>query len=100
MLDNLPEAKNATAINFLQYTNAGRGIVWASYMHKGLVYTADRTRGVDVLRLTGGATAARRSGMAVRAPRSSARQRRFLARLARSYRADPVTAGICLLPRR
>src|SRR5687768_10636870 len=25
LLDNLPEAKNATAINFLRYTNAGQG---------------------------------------------------------------------------
>ena len=82
------------------YWRPDDGIVWASYMHRGFVYTADRTRGVDVLRLTGGATAARRSGTAVRAPRASARQQRFLERIARSYRADPVTAGICLLPRR
>ena len=33
------------------YWRPDDGIVWASYMHRGYVYTADRTRGVDVLRL-------------------------------------------------
>jgi hypothetical protein len=41
------------------YWRPDDGIVWASYMYKGYVYTADRTRGVDVLRLTSGASAAR-----------------------------------------
>ena len=36
------------------YWRPDDGIVWASYLHGGYVYTADRSRGVDVLRLTGG----------------------------------------------
>ena len=79
------------------YWRPDDGIVWASYMHRGYVYTADRTRGVDVLRLTGGAKAARAAGREVAAPAPSARQRRFLTRLAGQYRADPGTAGLCLL---
>jgi hypothetical protein len=79
------------------YWRPDDGIVWASYMHRGYIYTADRTRGVDVLRLSGGATAARSSGRQVRAPSPSARQRRFLARLATGYKVDPGTAGLCLL---
>jgi hypothetical protein len=79
------------------YWRPDDGIVWASYMHKGFVYTADRTRGVDVLRLTGSATAARASGREVFAPPASKRHRRFVARLAKSYKADPGTAGICFL---
>jgi hypothetical protein len=80
------------------YWRPDDGIVWASYMHKGLIYTADRTRGVDVLRLTSGAVAARGSGREVSAPPRSKRQQRFLARAAGGYRPDPLTAGICLLP--
>jgi hypothetical protein len=38
-------------------------IVWASYLHNGYIYTADRSRGVDVLRFAPGAsTAARAAG--------------------------------------
>jgi hypothetical protein len=48
-------------------------------------------------RLTGSATVARASGREVVAPPASKRQRRFLARLARSYKAEPGTAGICIL---
>jgi hypothetical protein len=81
------------------YWRPDDGIVWASYMHEGYVYTADRTRGVDVLRLTGGAAAARASGVEVSAPAASKRHRRFLARMAKRYKPDPSTAGICFLQR-
>jgi hypothetical protein len=66
-------------------------------MHNGYIYTADRTRGVDVLKLTGGAKAARKRGREVSAPAPSARQRQFLAQAASQYRSDPGTAGLCLL---
>ena len=79
------------------YWRPDDGVVWASYMHRGYIYTADRTRGVDVLRLTGGAKAARAAGREVSAPAPSGRQRRFLARLAAQYQLEPGTAGICLL---
>jgi hypothetical protein len=79
------------------YWRPDDGIVWASYLYEGYVYTADRTRGVDVLRLTGSAQAARAAGREVVAPPASKRHRRFLARLAKSYKADPGTAGICVL---
>jgi hypothetical protein len=82
------------------YWRPDDGIVWASYMHEGYVYTADRTRGVDVLRLTSGAAAARASGREVSAPPWSKRQRRFLARMAKDYKAEPATAGICFLQTR
>ena len=42
------------------YWRPDNGIVWASYNYKGYIYTADRTRGVDILKLTGGAKAAAR----------------------------------------
>jgi hypothetical protein len=79
------------------YWRPDDGIVWASYMHKGYVYTADRTRGVDVLRLTPSASAARRAGREVVAPSPSARQRRFAARVAQRYKRDPGTAWLCVL---
>ena len=81
------------------YWRPDDGIVWASYLHKGYVYTADRTRGVDVLRLTGGASAARSSGRDVAVAAPSARHRRFLARVATRFKPDPGTAFICLIER-
>jgi hypothetical protein len=79
------------------YWRPDDGVVWASYMHKGYVYTADRTRGVDVLQLTKGAKAARAARREVGARAPSRKQRRFLAKLAWQYRADPGTAGLCFL---
>ena len=79
------------------YWRPDDGIVWASYMHKGYVYTADRTRGVDVLRLTGGASAARSSGRDVAVAAPSARQRRFLARVATRFKPDPGTSFLCVI---
>jgi hypothetical protein len=69
-------------------------LVWASYFRNGYVYTADHVRGIDVLRLTRGASLAKHE---VRAKPMSAKQRAFLARLARTYRPDPATRGLCLL---
>jgi hypothetical protein len=79
------------------YWRPDDGVVWASYLHNGYVYTADRVRGVDVLELTKGAKKARAAGREVAARAPTRRQRRFLARLASQYRTDPGTAGICLL---
>ena len=72
-------------------------LVWASYFRGRYIYTADHVRGIDVLRLKSGAHHARSAKREVRAKPMSARQQRFLARLASTYRADPATRGLCLL---
>jgi hypothetical protein len=72
-------------------------LVWASYMHKGYVYTADHTRGIEVLRLTAGAKAAKAAKREVVAPAMSAKQRRFLASMSSRLKGDPATAGLCFL---
>ena len=74
-------------------------LVWASYFRKGYVYTADHVRGIDVLKLTSGAQLARASKREVVAKPMSRKHRRFLARQAWVYRADPATRGLCLLIR-
>ncbi len=79
------------------YWRPDNGVVWASYMHRGYVYTADRTRGVDVLRLTSGASAARSAGREVVAAAPSAKQRRFVARFASRYKPDPGTSFLCVI---
>ncbi len=81
------------------YWRPDDGIVWASYMHKGYVYTADRTRGVDVLRLTSAASAARSSGREVAVAAPSTRQRRFLTRVASRFKPDPGTSFLCIIER-
>jgi hypothetical protein len=93
---DISDPENPTQI---AYWRPDDTVVWASYMHEGHVYTADRVRGVDVLRLTTGATAARAARREVKAVAMSSRQRRFLSRLAISYKGDPGTAGICLIQR-
>ena len=72
-------------------------LVWASYFRKGYVYTADHVRGIDVLKLTNGAKLARARKHEVVAKPMSRKQRRFLARQAWVYRADPATRGLCFL---
>jgi hypothetical protein len=81
----------------IAYWRPANGIVWASYFHNGYVYTADRTRGVDILKVKQGASAAS-AGKEVVAPAMSAKQVRFLNRMASQYRPDPATGGLCLLP--
>ena len=53
------DISDPTELRQFAYWRPDDGIVWASYMHGGYVYTADRTRGVDILRLTKGARQAR-----------------------------------------
>jgi hypothetical protein len=60
-------------------------------MHSGYVYIADRTRGIDMLRLTTGVSAARSSGREVAVAAPSARQRHFLTHVAARYKPDPGT---------
>ena len=62
-------------------------------MHNGYVYTADHVRGIEVLKLTAGAKAARASKREVVAPPMSAKQRTFLARMATQYKPDPAPPG-------
>lgn len=79
------------------YWRPDEGIVWASYLHDGYVYTADHMRGVDVLKFQPGASSARRGGREVVAPPASAKHRAFLARIRSQFKLDPRTAGICFL---
>ncbi len=72
-------------------------LVWASYMHKGYVYNADHTRGIEILKLTAGAKAARAAKREVVAPPMSAKQRRFLTQMAKQSKPLPGTAGLCFL---
>ena len=72
--------------------------VWAAENHRGYIYTSDANRGVDVLRLDD-----RRDRRRARAAARSSRRRmckRQLARVAKAakkWKADPATAGLCLL---
>jgi hypothetical protein len=79
------------------YWRPDDGVVWASYLHNGYVYTADHVRGVDVLKFERGAASARANRVAVQAPPASARHQAFLARQASQLKADPATGGICYL---
>jgi len=79
------------------YWRPDDGIVWATYLHDGYVYTADHVRGVDVLKFQPGASSARKSNREVVAPPASDRHLRFLSRIRSQFKLDPRTAGICFL---
>ena len=79
------------------YWRPDDGIVWATYLHDGYVYTADHVRGVDVLKFQPGASSARKSNREVVAPPASAKHLRFLSRIRSQFKLDPGTAGICFL---
>lgn len=78
------------------YYRPDGGNVWASYLHNGYVYTADQARGVDVLKLDlrGG----KHNRRAVKAPKVSKQQQRFLRGLSKSFQPDPSAGFICMLP--
>jgi hypothetical protein len=80
------------------YYRPDNGNVWASYLHKGYIYTADAGRGVDVLRFTRGAKAASAASKEVVAPKISAKQVTYLRGLAKSFQPDPASGFICMLP--
>ena len=71
--------------------------VWAAENHRGFIYTSDANRGVDVLRLKATASIAGKRGREVSAPAMSKRQLARVARAAKQWKADPATAGLCLL---
>jgi hypothetical protein len=89
-------SKPENPIQVAYYRPTG-GNVWASYLYKGYIYTADQARGVDVLRFTQGAKAASASRKEVHAPKTSAAQVRFLRGLSKSFQPDPSTGFVCLL---
>ena len=80
------------------YWRPDDGIVWASYMHDGYVYTADRNRGVDVLKLTGGAKAAarqRQGGVGARAVEAPARASSLRWRRSTRWTRAPPGSACC-----
>ena len=74
--------------------------VWAAENHRGYIYTSDANRGVDVLKLTPTASIAGARGREVSAPAMSKRQLARVAKAAKRWKADPSTAGLCLLQAR
>jgi hypothetical protein len=79
------------------YWRPDDGVAWASYFHRGFVFTADHARGVDVLKLDRGARRAAAAGTEVVAPRPSARHQRLVARASRGLAPDPQLGWLCPL---
>jgi len=92
---DVSDARNPVQVG---YYRPDGGNVWASYFHRGLVYTADHTRGIDILRPTANMAAARRAGEDLAAPEMSAAQQAFLRAEAVGLRADPQLGWLCPLP--
>jgi hypothetical protein len=90
------DISNPASPRQIAYWRPANGIVWASYFHEGYVYTADRTRGVDILKLK--PTASASSLREVVAPPMSRKQQKFLRGLSSQLVADEATAGLCYLP--
>ena len=70
------------------YYRPDGGVSWAPYFHRGLIFVADHERGVEVLRITGGAAkAARRAESWWR--RGPPRGTRLVVASSASLRPDP-----------
>ncbi len=80
------------------YYRPDDGVSWAPYFHAGHVFVADHSRGVEVLRITGGATKAAAARKELRAPRASARHMRLARASARGLKPDPQLGWLCPLP--
>lgn len=82
----------------IAYYRPDAGVSWAAYFHGDYVFVADRTRGVDVLRLTEDASAAAASHDAIAAPPMNQAQVTRLGQLAQEYRPDPQLGWSCPIP--
>jgi hypothetical protein len=71
---------------------------WAPYFRGDHVFIADGTRGIDIIRLTAEAEAARRTRTPVLAPPPTAEGLRLQAATLARYRPDPVMGWSCRLP--
>ncbi len=80
------------------YYRPDGGVSWAPYFHRGHVYVADHERGIEVLRITGGAAKAGTRRKAVRAPRPSRRHVRMVRASSQALRPDPQLGWLCPLP--
>ena len=80
------------------YYRPDGGVSWAPYFHRGLVYVADHERGIEVLRVTGGAAKAAAARKELVAPRISTRHRRLVVASSASLRPDPQLGWMCPLP--
>ena len=87
------DVRNPRRPKQVAYYRPDDGVAWAPYYHRGYIFVADHGRGVDILKLKGGA----RRGREVKAPRPSARHRRLVARATRGLRADPQLGWLCPL---
>ena len=82
------------------YFRPDGGNVWASYWFGDHVIVADNARGIDILKLTGGARRASAARAEVVAPPMSGAQRSFLRDVAQTELApDPELGWVCPLPR-
>ena len=80
------------------YYRPDGGVSWAPYFHRGLVYVADHERGIEVLRITGGAAKAAAAGKELVAPRISERHRQLVVASSADLRPDPQLGWMCPLP--
>jgi len=80
------------------YYRPDGGVSWAPYFHRGHVYVADHERGIEVLRITGGAKKAAGHRRAVVAPRPSRRHVRMVRASSRALQPDPQLGWLCPLP--
>jgi hypothetical protein len=74
-------------------------LAWAPYFFGDYIYVADHQRGVDILKLTAGATRARQARAEVSAPPMSARAQANARAVAAGFRPDPQLGWACPLPR-
>lgn len=80
------------------YFRPDDSVSYAPFFHGDHVYIADIARGIDIVRIDEGATAASNRRAPVEAPPMSAAARANVAALSARFSADPDYGYLCLLP--
>ena len=80
------------------YYRPDGGVSWAPYFHAGHVYVADHGRGVEVLKVSGGAAKAAGARKELVAPKASERHMRLVRAASAGLRPDPKLGWLCPLP--
>ncbi|WP_051062503.1 hypothetical protein [Ilumatobacter nonamiensis] len=82
----------------IAYYRPDDAVSYAPYFYEDVVYVADISRGIDILRLDKDAKKAQKQRKPVKAPKLSQAAKQNVAALSNRFAADSTTSFICIIP--
>lgn len=82
----------------IAYYRPDDGVSYAPYFFEDVVYVADISRGIDIIKLDNGARKAQQDRRPVKAPELSKAAQQNVAALSEQFEGDSTTALICIIP--